>query len=122
MSRAFKQHMESADPRQVVAQVHQRRPTSVALRGSKLHMLSAVAEEADANSSAATSTFLAGVAQNKSDFLQKDMVTKFSRQWLDTQINLLVGVIARIGTQYVSGAPVKCMSRLFNSLRAFIFV
>ncbi len=110
MSRAFKQHMASADPRQVVAQVHQRRPTSVALKGSQLHMLSAVEEENDSHeggSAAAMSpvglgaeaSFLKAAANNKSDFMQHNVVAKFSQLWLETQINLLVGVIARIGTE-----------------------
>ena len=98
MSRAFKQHMESADPRDVVAQVHQRRPTSVAIKGSKLHMLSAVAEQ-DESDGASTPTDIDSPAHNTS--LENHLLAKFSKQWLDTQINLLVGVIARIGTEYV---------------------
>jgi hypothetical protein len=115
MSRAFKQHMASADPRQVVAQVHQRRPTSVALKGSQLHLLSAVEEEEGEDDDnhgggggaaaaspvglGAEASFLKAASNNKSDFMQHNMVAKFSQLWLATQINLLVGVIARIGTE-----------------------
>ena len=97
MSRAFKQHMESADPREVVAKVHQRRPTSVAIKGSKMHMLSDVLEESGSDGGSP----LNDGASNKAGFMQMDMIAKFSKQWLETQINLLVGVIARIGTQCV---------------------
>jgi len=101
MSRAFKQHMQSADPREVVAKVHQRRPTSVALRGSKLHMLNDILEEDTTSGTPlnAEESFLAAAASNSASFMQNDLVAKFSRRWLDTQINLLIGVIGRIGTE-----------------------
>jgi hypothetical protein len=116
MSRAFKKHMQSADPRDLVAEVHSKRPTSVALRGSKLHLLSDIREEQHGGDgggdgedqvggprASAEETFIASAARSNADLMQTDMVAKFSRQWIETQINLLVGVIARIGTACVDG-------------------